>query len=335
MGTFLTTPRMSPELAARVVASVTGKPVRLRHKASPRLVLLWRAVGLAVLGGLVVAALMMQRSHRDALDGVRQSLLSQLETHAAQLTEEHKTLIVRTQAMLAQLSGPYPGDLVADAIRGNEALSAALAQPLLYVRGPIAGFASTAGLAGLAEASSRDSFVLCLLDAPTERSEKALRSRARAALAGGARTAALAHVERLNSVLVGIPLLAPEWAERVRRASDAKELSDLRATLLKASLPDAVRAAKARYLLAVLDEAKDGNGPTELDGAYRHYARVVLIDLANDTPLLRARKLVDPDWIGETSRVGYASGIIGCELALEVRAEATGIPAPSRPRATL
>ena len=330
MGTFLVTPKMSPELAARVEASVRGRPIRVRSKASPGAVILWRTVTLVAIAGLVVWLVLLQRQQHDALDSGRRSLLEQVQRQSGALTERQRTIVVRSEALLARLAGPYEGDRVADELRSSPGLAEVLARPMIYVRGPIAGFASTVGLATLAEASYRDAFVLCLLDPPADRTEKTLRVRARAASAGGARVAAVAHVERLHSVLAGVPLLLTPWEDRVRQASDAKELAGLREDFLHAHLADAVRAAKARVLLVAMDEPKVGNGPTELDGACPHYARVTIVDLETDAPLLRARKLIDPGWISEDSRVQWSSGIIGCELALEVRADATGIPAPQR-----
>jgi hypothetical protein len=293
-------------------------------------VVLWRVVALAGIAGLIVWLVLLARQQHDALDSGRRSLLEQLQRQAAALTDRQRTIVVRTEALLARLAGPYEGDLVADELRSGPGLAEVLARPMIYVRGPIEGFSSTAGLASLAESSYRDAFVLCLLDPPADRTEKTLRVRARVALAGGARTAAVAHVERLHSVLAGVPLLLAPWEERVRQASDAKELAGLRETFLRAHMADAVRAAKARVLLATMDEPKVGHGPTELDGACPHYARVSIIDLETDAPLLRARKLIDPGWISDDSRVQWSSGIIGCELALEIRAQATGIPAPER-----
>jgi hypothetical protein len=97
-------------------------------------------------------------------------------------------------------------------------------------------------------------------------------------------------------------------------------------------MADAVRAATARMLLVAMDEPKQGNGPTEIDGACVHYVRVALVDLETDALLLRARQLVDPGWLSDQSRLQFSSGIISCELGLEVRAAVTGIPAPERPR---
>jgi len=331
LATFLTTPRMSPALAARVEASVRGRPVRPRQRASPNMVVLGRVVGLALIVGLVAWAGLMLRRQQDALDSVRHSLLEQRSAYLAQLTDKQRAAIVQVEVWLTQLAGPYEGDRVVDELRSSTALAEVLARPMVYLRGPLEGFASATGRANLAATSHRDAFVLCLLDPPVDRSEKSLRIRARAALAGKSRAPALANVERWHSALVGLPLLQPAWEERVRNASDTKELGALRQTFLRASMADAVRAAKARVLLVAMDEPKEGNGPTEIDGACAHHVRVALVDLETDALLLRARQLVDPEWISEGSRLQFSSGIIGCELALEVRATVTGIPAPERP----
>jgi hypothetical protein len=330
VGTFLTTPKMSPALAARVEASVTGRPVAIRKKASPRVVALLRLAGLGLVLGLVAWVVLAHRQYTKELEAARRSLLQELHARAAVLTDKHKTMTVRGEALLAQLAGTYPGDLVAKELRDTASLTATLARPMVYVRGPLEGFASTTGRAELAEASFRDAFVLCLIDPPTARTEKSLAARARAALGSKARTAVAAHVERLHSALVGMRFFSAAWEERVQKASNDRELANLSSTLHLAPLDESIRALQAELLLVAMDEPKIGTGPTDLDGSCPHHVRVALIDLDTDTPLLRLRKFVDPGWISNEGRVQYASGINSCELALEVRAEATGIPAPTR-----
>jgi hypothetical protein len=182
----------------------------------------------------------------------------------------------------------------------------------------------------MGDTTYRDAFVLCLFDPPPKRTEKALRESARAVLLGGERLKVMDHVTRFHTARRGMPFLLPKWEERVRVAETSRDLADLRKSLNHASLKESVHAMKTRLLLAVMDEPKDGTGPTEIDGANRHYVRVALVDLETNKLLLQQRKLVDPDWIPYIRRGEYALGINSCELALEIRAVMTGTALPER-----
>jgi hypothetical protein len=229
---------------------------------------------------------------------------------------------------VGQHAGAYEGDIVADALRDPRAFSTTLARPIVYLRGPLEGFTYARGIDEMGPTTFRDAFVLCLFDPPAKRSEKTLKEAGRAAYTGSERMKAVAHVERYHSARAALPLLLPAWQERVRAAEKRGELAILRTEMKRAPLKDAVRVMKARLLLVVMDEPKDGISPTEIDGAYRHYARVMLVDLETDQVLLRQRKRVDPAWISADTRVEYANAINSCELGLEVRAAMTGTPTP-------
>lgn len=331
MATFLTTRKMSPELAARVEAAVTGKPVG-RSKASPKLTALLRAGGVAAVIALVAWIAVTRRQSIAELEADRAALLAELHEDASRATDADKAIVPRIEVWAGLHSGAYEGDLVDGALRDEGARQALLARPIVYVRGPLGGFSSTKGIAEMGETTFRDAFVLCLFEPPSKRSEKLLREAARAALAGGERVKAAAHVERFHVARAGAPLLMPAWEERVRGAEKRRELAELRGELKRASLREAVRVMKTRLLLTVMDEPKDGNGPTEMDGANRHHVRVTLLDMEAETEkvLLRQRLLVDPAWISVDTRAEYGSGINSCELALEVRAAMTGVAPPAK-----
>jgi hypothetical protein len=143
--------------------------------------------------------------------------------------------------------------------------------------------------------------------------------RVRVAYAGGAPLEArLPNVRRLNDAVVGLPPLLPPWSEKVRAASDAAELSRLRRELERAPIDRARQAARAELLLAAIDEPGAAEGPTELDGERSHAVRVVLVDLASEKVLLRARHAVDPSWVTAQRRATHASGFDGCALALDL-----------------
>lgn len=315
MGTFLTTPRMSPELAARVEESVSG---RKKGNTARRGTALARFAALGVIAAGAIAFFLAKPSCRDDVDQERAVFLAEIRDATSDVTADDLAMVPRVSGWLASHIGPYEGDLVAPALHDSAGFYAAIGRPIVYLRGPIDRLASTEGIASAAEDSFRDAFVLCLVSPPDKRTEKALVSRARMAFAGG--EVAGASVERFQSALLAAPVLDPAWVEKVKRASSQKEIGSLRSALKKAQLDAAKRAMKSELLLALIDEPKEGDRPSELDGANPHHVRVVLVEIATGEVLLRLRKFVDPSWIAEGSRVEYATGINACELAMDVRA---------------
>ena len=117
----------------------------------------------------------------------------------------------------------------------------------------------------------------------------------------------------------------------MHRARSSQELAELERELRKAPI-DATRSAlRARLLIAVLDEPKEGTGPTELDGEHAHHVRILLADLPTQKPLLRMRRPVDPSWITPGRRPRYARELDGCKLGLDLRDAVTAGPAPPAP----
>jgi len=321
--TFLTTRKMSPELAKRVRASVSGRRVDSKTRALPRLGSILR-VG-AVLAVIAVAALVVSNNRRANAEVARQrdTLLARVRAETADVTQQQLAIGRRVESLVADAAGVYAGDWVADELKGEDAFSKALGRQMVYVRGPLAKLGSPAGFKESAAESFKDAFSSCLLDPPTTRTERALSNKARAAL--GQRGAAPSSIERIQAALISLPLLLPEWQARVRSA-DVAELSKLAATLSKAPIGAAKRAMKADLLLLVIDEPGDTQGPTELDGERPHWVRVQMVQLATGAVQLRLRLRVDPSWISPSVRAEHASGIDSCALALDVRARVGASP---------
>ncbi|CAN5924102.1 hypothetical protein BH11MYX4_BH11MYX4_18730 [soil metagenome] len=320
MATFLTTSRMDPALAQRIEASVSGRTRKPGGPVlSPRLVALVRiglVLGIAFVGYAAVAA---RRRDRQEIDHTRASLLAAVQAQAASLTAEERGAVVRADSWLVRFSGSYEGDLVAPELQAPGALKATLARPAISVRGPLGSFVNPARIADAAATSSKDALLLCLMDPPASKVEKVLLGTVRTAYSGGAaleeRTG---NVRRLQDAIVGLPLLMPAWAERVRTADDPAELAWLRRELEKVPRDRAKQAARANLLVVALDEPSDGGGPTELDGERAHAIRIGVVDLAASKVLLRMRRLVDPTWISLAKKSEYASGLDSCGLAFEV-----------------
>jgi hypothetical protein len=325
IATLLVTDRMSPELRARIEASVRGR----RSTRGPSTVPLARALVrftlvLTVLG--LAVTLILARSRATAeLEAERAALLAKIRSEAGTLTPGEMGITRRVEAWLSRSSGTYGGDTVAGELRAAGAFAATLRRPTVYVRGPVESFARSAGVAESASVSYSDAFVLCLLDPPGSRSEKALLGRARSALGGGERVARVApHVARLHHAVLGLPLLTAGFEKRVQEARRAPEIALLRRELERAPLAGAKAAAKAELLLFAMDEPGDKSKPAELDGERPHYVRVGLVDLPAERLLLELRRHVDPSELSAAARAEYAMGIDSCTLALDVRAEVLG-----------
>ena len=321
MATFLRTAKMNPALAARVEKAVTGSsgsPMLVRRFTAIARVVFVFAVGFAIYGFVAT-----RRQAAADHDKARADLLVTVQSQAAQLDPEDRTIVTRANTALASLAAPeYEGDVVTEAIRHPGELKATLDRSLLWVRGPMNGFAGPAKIAETALASPKDAFLLCFVDPPAARTEKALLDPVRVAYTGGApvelRTA---NVRRLTDAITGLSVYEPRFAERIHAASDRTELMKLGMELDRVPFERTKQAVKTRLLLAAIDEPGTGAGPTELDGERPHAVRVALVDLGSNQVLFRKRKDVDPSWISQAKRPTYAAGLDGCALAFDLRAE--------------
>ena len=321
MPTLLVTKKMSPELAARVQASVEGRRRRTGREArAPRDFRCFASAPLPHCRRDFRLTLSLRRAHRE-LESQRAALLERVRRESDELSPDELAAPQRMLPWLALLSARYEGDSVADELRPSAAFSASIARPTVYVRGPLSSFGDASRVTESASGSFKDAFVLCLNAPPSERSEKLLRVKARAAYSGrGEEMKSTLHVQRLMDALVGLPYLGSEWESRVRNADSREALDKLQRNFERAPLDGARLAARARLLLFVMDEPSDKAGPSELDGERPHDVRVTMVDLVKREVLLRLRRRVDPGWVSPATRAEYANGVDSCALALDVRA---------------
>lgn len=222
--------------------------------------------------------------------------------------------------------------MLPDELRTPGALAQLVSRGAVYVRGEQRAFKTSAGVADAAKASSKDAFLFCLLDPPSSRAEKPLLAKVRSAYgARGELDAVSQNVHPLVELVAGLPFVSPTFAERVRVAEDVRELRHLQHAFDKAPLDAAIRAAKTRLLVFVLDEPSAPGGPVELDGEKAHTVQVGVVDLAKESTLLRLRRRVDPSWITPERRPDYANKLDSCALALDVHESL----APAAPTKTL
>ena len=321
MPTFLTTPKMSRELAARVQASVNGRRATPgSRRRAPHLIVLVR-LGVLVLSGVLLATVLYVRSReREARESERASLATDVARRRKALDPQDQRTLGLVEDWLVRAAGQYEGDLLTDSIRAPGALSELFSGGTIYVRGEQAAFRNAAAVSDASKSSSKDAFLLCLLAPPPERVEKALLVKVRIVYSPrGELEAATEHVRPLSDAVVGMPFLSASFAERVRQASELSELQRLRRAFDKAPLDAAIQAAKARLLLFVVDEPSPPGGHVELDGEEEHDVRGGSIDLLGQSTLLRLRKHVDPAWISPARRVDSANALDACALALDVQ----------------
>jgi hypothetical protein len=322
MATFLTTRKMSPALAARVEASVSGRRVVRPGIGGARpvgLVAAARFAGTALVLVLVGALIHAWENRRDAFERSRSALLADVERHSLGLSDRDQQLLDRAEAILLAAAAEAP-DRVVDPLREPSSLAELLARPAVYVRGDRAAFAaSEPPMWAAVKESVKDAFVMCLLDPPATKSEEALLAKVRLAYADGleARTA---NVHRLQAVAAGLPLLSRAWMRRVEEADSEAALGELRSAFDRAPIEQAKAAAKAEILIYVLDDPPEPGARVELDGASRHRVHVGIVEIASRRPALRLTTMVDPAWISEDNRFQMARGLDACRLALEVRA---------------
>lgn len=326
MATFLTTKKMSPELVARIETTLRGGRAKSKRWTPGRIALV-RFAAIASVIGLVVWGVTSFRHHNAEIEEKRAQLRSVVRAETSNVTSDDLETIGRVEAWCRNHSGDYAGDVITRELHGPDALASALARPTIYLRGPIEDFDPQTGPYEIAQASFRDAFILCALDPPAQRVESTLRQRARAARSGKGTSGKGERIELLSSAHSGARFLTPEWAKQVEEAANLAELGHLEAAFHRAPIEAAKRSLKARQLLVVMDEKKIGNGPTEIDGACPHYARVTLVEFETDHVLLRTRKLIDPAWLSDDARITDASGVNACELGMAVHAD-TVAPAP-------
>jgi hypothetical protein len=319
VATFLATRKMDPALIARIERSVGARTKRVREKrVSARLKtsLLRLVLALAVIA-LASTALLARRRYQQEVSRTRSTLLDTVHAQNASITADERSFMSRVEPWLFGLAASYEGDTVVDQLRPAKALDAVLARPSVYVRGPVSAFGTSAAISDTASASTRDAFLLCLLDPPASRVEKVVLSKVRAAYGGGA--SAGDHARRLHDAAAGLKQLLSPWEERVRSAPELRDLDRIKSELGKVAVADAKRATQAELLIAAMDEA-DEPGPADLDGERPHQVRVAVIDLRAGKVLLRTRKRVDPNWLAASTRSTFASAVDGCALAFDVRA---------------
>jgi hypothetical protein len=263
---------------------------------------------------------------------LRAQVLLAHEKESSGLSTRDKELRQRTELAVREALGNYAGDFFAHEVRDRDLLAELLKQPGVYLRGNLRDLQKEGGVQAVARESLMDAFLVCLLDPPPGLEESDLLERVYVAYRSGrALDQATEPFFRLQAGLAFMPLLEDSWRDNVRRATTLETLKQLKTTLERAPLDQAKAAARAETILFVIDEDKEAGAPSEFDGSNKHFARVHLVKLGSQSTLLRARLQVDPSWISEKRRHRYASGLLGCRLAKELRDKLVGKKSESGP----
>ncbi len=320
MATFLTTPRMNPALRARVERAASHRRRAREQAASLGLQgtfagreKLRLARVLPVLVFLLVAGLGtgMYLYGKRALEKERTALLESIVEKRGGLPAGHERFLGVVDHLITETAGDTPlPDAVDPSMKAPGALDAWLQKPSVYVHGTTGELRDSQRLDDAAHASIKDAFLLCLVHPPASGSEHDLLAKVKGVYFAGAKVDEdTASVRRLTEARVGLGVLGAGFEDAVRRATDLQGLRKMRKDLEGAPLDLAKKALAAQLLVVVVDTASP-TGTRE--------ARVLLVDLATDSVLLRARPHIDQQ--GRTSASAfYQAEVDGCALALAVR----------------
>ena len=317
MATFLTTPKMSPALRARVERAVSH---RVRAKGNQAALggapfesgfrfPIARILPIAALALVVAVAVSIQRGARRELESERAAVLASLASRRAELPPGHEGFLGATDRWIAEAAteAALP-DVVEPGLR-RAGLDALLHRPAVYLHAASSELRDAKKLDEALGASIKDSFLWCLLTAP-KTTESELLARVKGTYFGGAKLdEETANVRRLADARMGLEVLGPAFEEVVRKARDLATLKRLKRVLDAAPTAQAKVAAGAEVLIVVTDvKTEDG----------RRDPRVVVVDLASQKLLLRVRPRVDESKVAVKGGA-HGEQLQGCGLALAVR----------------
>lgn len=317
MPSLLTNHKMPATLRARVEASLKSDALARVGGANRRQGnVLFRVL---LLSGLCAFGVFLVLSFRQAEREFVAEKTALIERYRAQSTPIDQAFEKRLAIVDHVLSGalePYAGDIGSAELESPLRLEDLLAKPLLYIRGPQRGFRTDAERREQAEQAGPDALPRCLMIPPPNDEETTL----------------LRHLGRVYQpkVLSGrfvsltrayraVDFLHSSFKKRLDGADTARSLPYLEAELRAAELPLAVGLREASYFFYVLDEPKVPGTVADFDGEAEHHIRMGLVALDGGATIFRLRRLVNPEWISEKSRLAYSRELNSCRLAWQIR----------------
>ncbi|MEP7121985.1 MAG: hypothetical protein ABJE95_13780 [Byssovorax sp.] len=342
MPTFLTTPRMSPALRARIERSLSQR-AKAKHSAratglggafkgpSPRRVSVGRLIPIVAIGIVALLFGLARRSDARELEEARAEILATLEAQRGSLPRQSGRFLELTQKRIAEeTSGPYLGDTVAPELLVPGELDSWLSRPAVYIRGATPELRDPGKLGEAAATSIKDAFLMCLIEPAASHAERDVLAKIRGVYFAGAKVDdETANIRRLLEAQQGLAVFNRTFEADARAAEDLSVLKRLRRDLDSAPIDAARLASSAELLIVVADEIQEPDparkpAQTADSLGYRaqesaHDARVALIDLASGTVLLRVRRRLDASSRSDRATALYRVAIQGCDLALDVR----------------
>lgn len=320
MPTLLTTPRMSPELRARILESLhTDARSRAGGQSQvqgARLIRILIVLGVLCLG---IALFVTFKKSRAEFARAHAAFLTRYERETAVFDGEYKKRLSLIDALLRDVPEKYPGDFVDPSLRSSASeLDKLLGEPFVYVRGPLLGFRRQAERRSTWKDGGPGAFIRCYLLPPGDIKESTLLRHLGKVYEPSAFRGRFVNVDNAFRAL---SFVDSDFEERLRKSTLMRDLTGLEASLDTAHLEGGASFERVRYFVYVLDEPKSQGVPSDFDGEAEHFLRVEVFDLEKNQPLYRARRRVDPDWISEKSRLSYSRQLDSCRLAFELRAE--------------
>jgi len=309
MPTLLTNRKMDAALRARIERSLEARGSA--EASAARLRALMRFASLAIVVFAIGYMISKRHAAKSALETQRTTLLDSWTKKTSDITPEDKKALARDEALLESLAGVHQGDHA-------EPVPQLASRTIVYVRGPIESFRSTATIPKAAAQSLEDPFARCFVEPPRTKGERDVLAKVRAVYTGS--VGGLKNLERLETAYATKRLLDPEWIGRAKNSPSERELGVMQTELDHTPFDRALIAWRAELLLAVMDEPGDASVPAELDGERPHDVRVALVETKTGHALLRMHAHVDPSVWNAGTRPEYASGLDACALAFEARA---------------
>ena len=316
MGSFLTNAKMPAELRARVEESLRTDALARAGGANRRqghlLLRLLMLSGVAMFAAFLVVT--FQQAEREFQTN-QQSLLRRFDQETRELPALRQGVAQLEQHVQTALR-PWPSDFLDPVLKsgGPQALDELFERPVVYV----SAFASVAALQKSAAESSPDALIRCLMLPPqSARESDLLRHLGRvyepAALRG--------RVVGITGASDALAFIDSSFGARLRNLESARLLPIMEQELKRAKLSEATPFLQAGTLVYVVDEPKSPGTVADFDGEAEHYVRLQIVDQKSGALLLGLRRLVDPSWISEKSRLAYSRELNSCRLALQVRKE--------------
>lgn len=319
MPTFLTTPRMSPELRRRIERSVSqpaGTERFARGRTPTTVAALRLLIALGVAGVLGVLAFTFAQSRREVSEKQRE-LTSRALRAERSLSAEARARLEKVDAWITRVvespDAAFREEKVSLGWRGEASRRALLEAPFFYLRGDVAQLRGAEGRRAILAEASVDAFPGCLVSPPDSDKESVL-------LRKIGRRAPDQVVPALEAQAL-LDFSATRFNAEVRAAEHMHQLRDLDLRLGRERISHA-RGSKAatRFFLLVVDEPKAQDKPSDFDGEAPHHMRIVFLDLETGEEHLSVRRKVDPAWISDKSRLSFSRALDSCKLARELHA---------------